>query len=77
MHRVWVTETRPSYRAVLGHWEGDLIFGKKMTSIGTLVKRHSRYVISLKLPHRLRTHRLGGHPVCADPGHVVREQAGL
>ena len=38
-------------RAVLGHWEGDLIFGRKMTSIGTLVERHSRYVILLKLPH--------------------------
>ena len=34
-----------------GHWEGDLIFGKKMTSIGTLVERHSRYVILLKLPN--------------------------
>jgi IS30 family transposase len=30
---------------------GDLIFGKKMTSIGTLVERHSRYVILLKLPN--------------------------
>ena len=38
-------------RAVPGHWEGDLIFGKTMTSIGTLVERHSRYVILLKLPN--------------------------
>ena len=38
-------------RAVPGHWEGDLIFGKKMTSIGTLVERQSRYVILLKLPN--------------------------
>jgi IS30 family transposase len=38
-------------RALPGHWEGDLIFGKKMTSIGTLVERHSRYVILLKLPN--------------------------
>jgi IS30 family transposase len=40
-------------RAVPGHWE-DLIFGKRMTTIGTLVERHSRYVILLKLPQRTR-----------------------
>ncbi len=38
-------------RAVPGHWEGDFIFGKKLTSIGTLVERHSRYLILLKLPN--------------------------
>jgi IS30 family transposase len=37
-------------RAVAGHWEGDLIFGKRMTSIGTLVERHSRYVMLFPLP---------------------------
>ena len=38
-------------RAVPGRWEGDLIFGKKMTSIGTLVERRSRFVVLLKLPN--------------------------
>jgi IS30 family transposase len=38
-------------RAVPGHWEGDPIFGKKMTAIGTLVERHSRYLVLLKLPN--------------------------
>ena len=38
-------------RAVPGHWEGDLIFGRKMTAIGALVERNSRYVILLKLPN--------------------------
>ena len=36
-------------RAVPGHWKGDLVFGKKMTSIGSLVERHSWYVILLTL----------------------------
>jgi IS30 family transposase len=37
-------------RAVPGQWEGDLIMGKRKTSIGTLVERQSRYVMLFQVP---------------------------
>jgi len=38
-------------RLVIGHWEGDLIVGRKgLSHIRTLVERHSRYVVLLHLP---------------------------
>ncbi len=39
-------------RAVPGHWEGDLLCGSKDSQIATLVERHSRYVMLVRVPSK-------------------------
>ena len=39
-------------RAVPGHWEGDLLSGSQNSHIVTLVERHSRFAMLIKVPSK-------------------------
>ncbi len=54
-------------RAVPGHWEGDLLAGSKNSHIATLVERHSRFVMLIKVPSKDTT-----TVVAALSKHVLR-----
>jgi SagB-type dehydrogenase family enzyme len=65
-------------RAVPGHWEGDLVMGQRLTAIGTLVERHSRFVMLFPLPngHTAEAVRTAlGHAIARLPDQLWRRTA--
>jgi IS30 family transposase len=61
-------------RAVPGHWEGDLLMGGNSSQIATLVERHSRFVMLIKLDSK-DTHSVTGaiaHKITQLPAELRR-----
>jgi len=42
--------TEAEDRRTLGHWEGDLVMGRRPSAVATLVERSSRYLLLVALP---------------------------
>ena len=56
-------------RAILGHWEGDLLADGRQSRIATLVERHSRYVMLTRVAgkrlHQCRPRLVSPRPLAA------------
>lgn len=56
-------------RAVPGHWEGDLLLGKRPSAVVTLGERASRYLTLVALPEATKPSRSALHSPLPLPGY--------
>src|SRR6202021_912522 len=59
-------------RAIPGHWEGDLLRGAGNSHIATLVERHSRFVLLIKVRSRDTAGGVGALGTDVEKLHVGR-----
>jgi hypothetical protein len=63
-------------RAVPGHWEGDLLLGKRPSAVATLLERASRYLTMVALPDGYKAEQVrfavvrGGVMACVVEGRL-------